>query len=67
MQQLIESYNYAEAAEREFQWKRLLHVDQMLMAKPEKVGDEMPTQAKALEQRLTWAWQHKWDELLKDA
>eukprot|EP00969_Alexandrium_andersonii_P012101 527539-Alexandrium_andersonii.AAC.1 len=37
------------------------------MAKPRKVGDEMPTQAKALEQRLTWAWQHKWGELLKDA
>eukprot|EP00969_Alexandrium_andersonii_P094985 4195565-Alexandrium_andersonii.AAC.1 len=63
MQQLIESYNYADDAEREFQRKRLLHSDQMPMAKPRKVGDEMPTRAKALEQRLTWAWQHKWDVL----
>eukprot|EP00969_Alexandrium_andersonii_P366056 15467585-Alexandrium_andersonii.AAC.1 len=36
MQQLAESYNVAEYAEREFQWKRLLHIDQMLMAKPRK-------------------------------
>eukprot|EP00969_Alexandrium_andersonii_P007878 343356-Alexandrium_andersonii.AAC.1 len=31
-----ESYNVADYAEREFQWTRLLHVDQMLMAKPRK-------------------------------
>eukprot|EP00969_Alexandrium_andersonii_P131923 5834096-Alexandrium_andersonii.AAC.1 len=37
------------------------------MAEPRKIGDETPTQAKALEQRLTWAWQHKWDELWADA
>eukprot|EP00969_Alexandrium_andersonii_P056188 2476398-Alexandrium_andersonii.AAC.1 len=43
MQQLAESYNVGDYAEREFQWKRLLHIDQMLVAKPRKVGDETPT------------------------
>eukprot|EP00969_Alexandrium_andersonii_P021163 924426-Alexandrium_andersonii.AAC.1 len=67
MQQLAESSNVADYAAHAFQQKRLLRIDQMLMAKPQKVGDETPTQAKALEQGLTRAWQHKWDELLADA
>eukprot|EP00969_Alexandrium_andersonii_P298826 13209901-Alexandrium_andersonii.AAC.1 len=37
------------------------------MATPRRVGDETPAQATALEQRLTWAWQRKWGELLADA
>eukprot|EP00969_Alexandrium_andersonii_P317544 14028905-Alexandrium_andersonii.AAC.1 len=36
MQPLAESCNIGDYAAREFQSKRLLHIDQMLMAKPRK-------------------------------
>eukprot|EP00969_Alexandrium_andersonii_P044942 1972992-Alexandrium_andersonii.AAC.1 len=39
----------------------------MRVAKPRKTGDETPTQAKALGQRLAWAWQHKRGEFMADA
>ncbi len=52
------------------QWKALLHIDQMLMAKPQPrhaTEEGGATQAALLEKRLRWAWAGEWELIVEDA
>ena len=50
-------------------WKALLHIDQMLMARPtaQHRAEGLSTQAAVLERRMKWAWEEEWAALLADA